>query len=404
MNRLLNLVLKEEVQNFIFSHEKEDVGKLLLRHKTLYGVPTEWIANQLIGRLKAKSKYPLLYRQKGIIYPPTLHLEQSSSEAAAGFKLDVLRKLLSPRLAIGYGADLTGGFGIDTYFLSLHAEKLDYVEPDEGLAEIARHNHALLGAHNISYHVSTAEDFLKETSHKFDFIYLDPSRRKGHQKVYKLVESEPDVVKLQSNLLHRSNSVLIKTSPLLDLQQGCRELQHVSQIIVVAVENECKELLFLLRRDFDGDPKIRAVDLSREGKIHNSVTFTQIEEQKSVLEFSSPLSYLYEPGAAILKAGAFKWMAQHYKLKKLGPNTHLYTSDSLSAFPGRIFKVIDQVKPDKKLVSRFPNGYANILTRNYPLQVAEIKKKTGLKEGGELYLICTQSGNTRQMIVAERIQ
>ena len=221
--------------------------------------------------------------------------------------------------------------------------------------------------------------------------------------MYRLADSEPDVVALQSEFFNRATPVLIKTSPLLDLQQGRRELQRVAEIIIVAVENECKELLFLLCETSSGEPSIRAVDLKRSGEVKSSVSFTLDEEKKSVVAFSPPLTYLYEPNAAILKAGAFKWIAQKYQLKKLAPSTHLYTSDQLLNFPGRSFKIVRFVKADKKLKGLFPNGYVNIISRNYPLSVEEIKKKTGLKEGGEQFLICTQDEKEKLVMVAERV-
>ena len=176
-------------------------------------------------------------------------------------------------------------------------------------------------------------------------------------------------------------------------------------MVVVAVENECKELLFLLKKDFSVAPVIRAVDLQKNGEINNSVSFRFEDEKSAMVDFGSPLTYLYEPNVAILKAGAFKWIARQYRLKKMAPSTHLYTSEKfLDDFPGRIFKITDQVKPDKKLKDRFTNGYANIIARNYPLSVAEIKKKTGLKEGGDQYLIGTQTEKEKLLLMAERVK
>lgn len=393
--------MKEEVQDFLVEHEDEDVQKLLLKQKTVHGVPTEQIVQQIIGRRKAKSKLPSWYNTKRIVYPPGINLEQSSSESTAKFKSDFLLEHLPKRECTG--VDLTGGFGIDSYFLSLYSHCVDYVEPNRELLEIAQHNHQRLGSENINYHHTSAEDFLTNTAEKFDFLFIDPSRRKTAQKVYRLTDSEPDVVAMQSGFLDKASLVLIKTSPLLDLRQGCRELQRVAEVLVVAVENECKELLFLLLETSPGDPSIRSVDLNRSGEIISSLSFTFAEEKNSVAAFSSPLTYLYEPNAAILKAGAFKWIAQKYQLKKLAPSTHLYTSDELLEFPGRTFKITRFAKADKKLKDLFPNGYANIISRNYPLSVEEIKKKTGLKEGGENYLICTQDEKEKLVMVAERL-
>ena len=256
--------MKEEVQDFLLAHEKDDVQKLLLKQKYILGVPTEWIAQQLIGRRKARTKLDTWYRTKGIIYPPSLNLEQSSSEAAAKFKSTVFQNISAKKK--GKGVDLTGGFGVDTYFLSRQAHHVDYVEPDVDLLEIARHNHRLLGADNISYHQTSAEVFIHSNTQHFDFVYIDPSRRKGQQKTYRLTDSEPDIVKLHSEILRITTHLLIKTSPLLDHQQGCKELNHAIQATVVAVENECRELLFLLQNNYIGTPSIQAINLDKEEK------------------------------------------------------------------------------------------------------------------------------------------
>jgi hypothetical protein len=159
-----------------------------------------------------------------------------------------------------------------------------------------------------------------------------------------------------------------------------------------------------LRPDFSGDPVISALNLGKEGHIRDTCSFTWMDERNSAVEFSDPLTFLYEPNAAILKAGGFKWVAHNFKVKKLAPNSHLYTSNHHLDFPGRVFRVMDHVKPDKKLKERFPGGCVNILIRNYPLSVEEIKKKTGLNEGGEQYLIATQSEKEKHVLIAERIQ
>ena len=396
IHQFLESVLKDDVQDFIGSNEQSDIQQLLLKHKTIHQVPTSWIAQQILGRRKARYKLPSWYATKGIVYPPSLNLEQSSSEATAKFKASLLQ-------GGGYGGDLTGGFGVDTYFLSQRHPK-HYVEPNEDLLRIVKHNHSVLGATNITYHLETAETFLQSARESFGFLFLDPSRRKATRKVYKLEDCEPNIIKLQTGFFSRSDRVLLKTSPLYDLMQGCRELQNVAQIVVVAVENECKELLFMLVKNFSGEPEIRAVDLYPKEDTVNSVSFSFQKEKDAVSVFSSPLRYLYEPNVAILKAGAFKWISAEYKVFKLAPSTHLYTSDDVVDFPGRVFKIREFVRLDRKLKDHFPNGYVNMIVRNYPLSVEEIKKKTGLKEGGELYLLCTQTDKEKFAIVAERVK
>lgn len=390
-------IANPEIQEYIFLHENEDEKKLVLAHKEIFGVPSSLIANQIQGRKKAKYKIDLWYKTKGIIYPPSINLEQSSSSATAKFKSSILLKGKT-------GVDLTGGLGIDTFFLSHQFEKFYYVEPNDILLSIAKHNHLLLGATNIQYVNSTAEEFLAQTKEYFDLIFIDPSRRNNTQKVFKLTDCVPDVSELLPSLQMFSARILIKTSPLLDIQQGQRELQHVERIFVVSVHNEVKELLFLVNKDTMNPSSIEAIDLNDQGGLIHSFVFHAEEEKNASTEFSPPLTFLYEPNASILKAGAFKTVGVRNKIYKLHPSSHLFTSENkIDGFPGKIFKILQSVKLDQTLKDFFPGGYANIVTRNYPLTVEEIKKKTRLKEGGNLFLICTQSEKEKHVLIVERM-
>ncbi|CAN5172670.1 hypothetical protein BH09BAC3_BH09BAC3_00080 [soil metagenome] len=404
MQSYVDSLLNDEIQEFILLNEGADVHKLLLKHKEVRGVPMEWIANQIAGRKKTKLKLANWYSTNGIIYPPSLNLEQSSSDATAKLKLLLLQGLIADEEQVIRAVDLTGGFGVDTYSLSRRAQHIDYVEPDTELYEITKHNHKILKGLNITHYNAAAEDYVETLEENVDLFFIDPSRRKGTKKIFKLGDCEPNVVEMFEDLLRKGNYVLIKTSPLLDIQQGLRELKHVLQVIVVAVENECKELLFLLKRDFNEEPAIRVVELNRYGEIVTDATFSIEEEKTSKVTFSKPLTFLYEPSAAVLKAGAFKWIGEKYNIKKVAASSHLYTSDDAVDFPGKMFKVIEHVKLDKKLVDKFPNGYSNILIRNYPMTVEEVKTKTGLKEGGEQFLICTQTDKEKFVMIAERVK
>ncbi len=396
MEDTISLLSRQDIQRFIVDNELVDVQKLLLRHKEILGVPTPSMVTQIQGRRKAKEKLPHWYSTPGVIYPATLNLEQCSSEATAAYKKNLVTG--------HHAADLTGGFGVDTYYLAQSFSLVDYVEPDSDLLRIVQHNHQLLGTSNIRYHNTTAEDYLKTTTDIFDLIFIDPSRRQGSRKVIRLADCVPDVISLRSELLGRSRQILIKTSPLLDLKEAYRELTSVDQFIVLAVENECKELLISLKRMAPEEPTIHAVDLDKDGE-PTPFAFTWSQEKNTHTSFSTPLVYLYEPNAAILKAGAFKLVGQRYSVNKLAPDTHLYTSENkVVEFPGRLFRVIEHVALDKKLKEKFSGGYANILTRNHPLSVEEIKKKTGLAEGGMHYLICTRTEKKPIAMIAERLR
>ncbi len=242
-------ITTNEAQEYIFAHEGADEKKLILRNRENFGVSASLIAQQIAIRRKAEVKLPLFYKTKGIIYPPSLNWEQCSSEATGNFKAEIVsREIGKGKLKI---ADLTGGFGIDSFFLSKKAALLDFIEPDNNILEIALHNHYLLGGGNIQYHHSKAEEYLDQCKTKYDLIYFDPSRRDSNtKKVFRLADCEPNANDLLSQIFEFTEFVLIKTSPLLDIQQGLKPLHAVKKVIVVSVSNECKELLFLMQKVF----------------------------------------------------------------------------------------------------------------------------------------------------------
>lgn len=397
INTPITTLVSNEVQAFLRMHEHDDVQQFMLRAKPFLGVSPAQLAQQITGRQRAKHKLPS-WAQQGIIFPPSLNLEQCSSEMTAEFKTGLILSLTKKNAR---GADLTGGFGVDTWFLS-EIGPMDYVEPDEDLSAIAMHNHQTLGNRKIAYHASSAESYLRNCP-VIDFIYIDPSRRKEGQKKFLLEECIPDIIGIQEELLQKAPIVLVKTSPLFDISRGCEQLQHVACAWVVSVDNECRELLFLLQRNFTDEPVITCIDLFTRKPLRREYGFRFSEERDAAVGFSEPLDYLYEPSAALLKGGAFKHIGQHFGLQKLAPNSHLYTSTNRIDFPGRAFKVIELVKLDKSLSEKFPGGHANIITRNYPLRPEEIKKKTGLSDGGERYLICTQGLDQKFVLISERI-
>lgn len=376
---------------------------MVLKNKVLFSIPAAQLSGQIAARRKAKEKVPLYYDTTGIIYPPAENLEQSSSQATAKFKSQILQDLFPGRQATC--ADLTGGFGIDTYFLSKKTHRVHYVEQEQSLLELAKHNHRLLGADNIEYHCSTAEMFLETTKHSFDFVYIDPSRRSDTgKKIHAFADSRPDVGSLKIKILEKAPLMLVKASPLLDIQAGISELGNVKKVFVLSVKNECKEVLFLCERDFTGTPLIEAVNILNIDSA-DEFRFTFPEEQQEAVAFSDPLKYLYEPNAAILKAGGFKSVAARFNLKKIARNTHLYTGPELiHDFPGKKFEIETFVKPSPAEVGRlFPEGQANVTTRNYPMTPEALRKKTGLKDGGEKFLIGFSGERRKFLVVASRL-
>jgi hypothetical protein len=346
-------------------------------------------------------KFPTLFTNDSIVYPRSINIEQSSSETTAKFKSEFVTSVTGGLL--GSGADLTGGFGIDSYLLSSNFSKFHYVEQDKYVFEIARRNLELLSP-NIEFHHASAESFLAGITEKLDLIFIDPARRsKTNQKIVRLDECQPNILSLQDQVFTHTERLLVKASPLYDIKKGIGELHHVHSVIVVAVSNECRELLFYCENNFAGEPKIVAVNLDRE---RDEFTFTFQDEIESRIT-TAPLSdVLYEPNVAIRKAGAFRLVGNRFGLQKLHANTHLFTSKNIDlTFPGRIFKVLGRLKPNASDIKTFfPTGHANVLSRNYPQSADELKKKVKLKDGGERYLIGFTGIDGPTLVAAERIR
>ena len=380
----------------MLAHERSDLYQLLLHRYKYPGIPVAPVVDQIRSRTKARTKLPEWHEQDDIVFPPPLSMEQCSSEAAAKFKA----RLYEGKLAL----DLTGGTGVDSYYLSKRYEKLVFVEQDKTLAEIAQHNFSVLGANHIEVVNSTAEDFLSTNSEQFDLIYIDPARRKEGKKVFRWEDATPNLLDLQSTLVAKANKVLIKGAPLMDISLAIEQLDFVEEVIVVAVEHEVKELLFVLNRHFNAEIVVRASNM--RGQRIDNFNFVLNNEQQEVIGYNEISDYLYEPNAAIMKSGGFNTVAKEFNLSKLHKHTHLYTSKKrLPDFPGRVFNVNSVVPFDKKLIqAACPTGKANIRTRNFPVSVASFRKKTGLQDGGDQYLFAvTDYQNKKRVIICEQI-
>jgi len=311
-------------------------------------------------------------------------LEQSSSEQTAEYKARDRKGNLM--------IDLTGGFGVDSYFLSNHFEKAIYCEQQEELAEIAKHNLEVLAHGKFQIVKGDGLAFLTQTETHFDMIYADPARRgKGNQKLYKLQDCEPDVVSSWEMMKSKTDSILLKVSPMLDISQALTEIPDIQKVQVVSVKNEVKELLLHWNSNSDNiDVTIEAVDLGVQEKYFS---FNANEEELATSVYGEVNNYLIEPLSGILKAGAIKTFGARFKLIKLDPNSHLYTSsEAPSEIPARVFKVIQEVQPKKGDIKKlFPSGKVNVITRNYATGSEVLKKKLGVKDGGEEFLIGTKS-------------
>lgn len=386
--------ISEETLLYIKEHAREDVRTLALQGKKHPQVDMAFAVTQIAGRQIAASKLPSWAVVENLLFPRHLSMEQCSSEVTALYK--------SGLVAGDTFVDLTGGFGVDCSFLAKRFKQVAYVERQEELCELARHNFPLLGLDICVQHQDGA-DYLREMQ-PVDCIYLDPARRDGHGgKTVAISDCEPDVAQLESLLVEKGRTVLVKLSPMLDLSLALKTLKTVREVHVVSVQNECKELLLLLKKDSDApEVQIHCEQILSSGE-HRHVVFTREQEQTALCPLASTVeAYLYEPNAALLKAGAYRWLAQAYSLKKLHPSSHLYTSSEwISDFPGRCFKVKAVCGFGKKELKALLQGMekANLTVRNFPDTVAGLRKRLKLKEGGDDYLFATTLANDEKVLV-----
>ncbi len=380
---MIDLLQKSDVKDFIKNNESENPAQLMLNASVGQDFPLKEAVAQIAARQKAKQKLPEWYSTEGIIFPPSISMEQCSSELTALFKA----QLFSGKTLV----DLTGGTGVDSFYFSKHFEKVQFIERQGHLCDLAKHNFQVLGADNIEVHSNDGLDFLADNQSDIDLIYLDPARRDDKKnKVFRLMDCQPDITLIQNALFKKCKQILLKAAPMLDVNAATMKLNGVKKIWVVAVENECKELLILMEKGWLKEPIIEAVNIKSPAET-NYFTFTKSEEAASAIGLSMPNKYLYEPNAAILKAGGFRSIAIRYDLKKLHPNSHLYTSDSfIDGFPGRSFEVTATEHPySRKLMELLPEGKANITARNFPETVAAIRRRTKIKDGGDIYIFAT---------------
>ncbi|TXK21142.1 hypothetical protein FVR03_23565 [Pontibacter qinzhouensis] len=381
-------------KQFMQEHLHTDAPSLMLQASRYPDLPVLELVQQLQARQKAATKLPTWTNHPDVVFPMALSVEQSSSETTAAYKAS----LISGNLLV----DLTGGFGIDSYFFSKSFARVVHVEQQQELSEVAAHNFRLLQAANIETAHATAEAFLARFEGKADVIYLDPARRGGREeRVHLLQHCEPDVLRLLPILFQKAEVVLLKTSPMLDIDLALQQLQHVNKVWVVALQNECKEVLYqLTSRPAPAAPTITAINLL-PGKQAQVLSFSEEEEERATVAYADAGAFVYEPNSAILKAGAYKYLAQAYQLAKLHPNSHLYTSDKLLPdFPGRAFRCLATHRYNKKeLLQLLPNKKANITVRNFPESVADIRRKTCIKEGGTAYLFFTTDRHQKPVVL-----
>lgn len=383
-------ILDKNIQEFITQNSGAAISKLALQKNPFPEVDWILILNQIEAKSKAKDKLPTWFSTENIIYPSKISVEQTSSEKTASYKAS----LISGESLI----DLTGGFGVDDYYFSKKFKVVAHCEINEDLSAIVKHNFQQLNIENCTFYADDSTNVLNNSNQKWDWIYIDPSRRNDAKgKVFMLKDCLPNVPELLAFYFEKTDSILIKTAPLLDLSAALSELKFVKNIHIIALENEVKELLFEIHNHYSGEITIKTANIVKD----NIETFEFILDDNAVFpSYHLPQKYVYEPNSAIMKSGGFDEVSAIFDINKLHKHSHLYTSDALIDFPGRTFeieKVIPYSKNEMKL--ELSNLQANITTRNFPDTVENIRKKWKIKNGGNLYCFFTTDKNDNKIVL-----
>lgn len=379
-------LISSDIQNYINQNLNSDLTKLLLKKSPFPDVSMQEIVQQIKGRKTAEKKFPFLTKE-GIVFPPNLNLEQASSQSTAEYKAQNLKGKTF--------LDLTCGFGIDAYFLSQNFDEVTLVEQNPQLISLVESNWKTLGrkAHFINKNLEEFLENLRQAQidnfNKFDVVYLDPARRdQQNKKKFLLEDLSPNLLEIQEKLHSITDKIIVKLSPLIDISYLISELKNITEIQIIAVRNEVKELVLIIENnqltDNQQPTTIKCINLESNDP---EFSFNLDDEKSSNSEFSESSNFLYIPNNSILKAGAFNIISEKFGLKKLHPNTHFYTSENkIENFPGRVLEIEKIEAKNLKKGEKY-----NIVSKNYPLKPEEIKKKYKLNDGGNQYLIFTQS-------------
>jgi spermidine synthase len=383
-------ILDQDIQEFINQNSGAPITKLALQKNPFPEIDWILILNQIEAKSKAKDKLPAWFSTANIIYPSKISVEQTSSEKTAAYKAS----LISGESLI----DLTGGFGVDDYYFAKKFKSITHCEINEDLSAIVQHNFEQLKVDNCTFYAADSTNALNELNKKWDWIYIDPSRRSDAKgKVFMLKDCLPNVPELLDFYFEKSDSILIKTAPLLDISAGLSELKFVKNIHIIALENEVKELLFEIHNHYKGEIRIKTANILKD----KTETFEFVLGDDTIFpSYHLPQKYVYEANSAIMKSGGFDEVSAFFDINKLHKHSHLYTSEILINFPGRSFeieKVIGYGKTEMK--TELANQQANITTRNFPDTVENIRKKWKIKNGGNLYCFFTTDKNDNKIVL-----
>lgn len=386
----INTIVTPEIQAYISAHIHDDIRELALQKHPFPQLSRTDLIQQIQSRKKAEKKLPSWFHASNIVYPPALSIEQTSSELTAQYKARHIRG--------GWLADLTGGFGVDTFVLSGNFEQVIHIEQNSDLSNIAAHNFRQLGTINITCVQADSITYLQQSNLTFDTIYIDPARRNDRQqKVFLLEDCTPDIFAHWYLLKDKARHIWIKTSPLLDIQDTLNKLGHIEDVFILATDNEVKELLFHIdTRQPAITPVIHTVNIKKD----RTDTWKSVYgESGSPLQYTLPQQYLYLPNAAIMKSGQFRQLGTDFHLDKLHPHTHLYTAGVVAEFPGKVFEIMSVRPYHRKNFSELQQLTANVSTRNFPESPELLIRKHKIKNGGDLFLFFTTLCDNEKAVI-----
>ncbi len=394
---------KNLTEQYIREHRTDDVRKLALASHP-QGIDIQYALTQISGWQAARAKVPLWADTEGIVYPKHLSLEQCTSQYIAQYKATFIESLLGSGFKL---ADITGGMGVDCFFISRSASQVYYNEMSADLCDCARANFKVLGRPEIEISCCTAEDFISRLEpDSLDLIYLDPARRgDAGRKLVSISDCQPDTVALQDDLLSIAPNVMVKLSPMLDVSKALTELHNVSNVFIIGLEGECKEITLLMQRDFDAEPVITAVDIKANGTPEIAVSSAKSTDNALPLPITDPQqlqpgTYISEPSAPYMKSALFRTIASQTATALLHPDTHLFWSkEKPESFPGRTFRIEGIIPFDKRSLSALTKTQANLSVRNFPEPAPQLQSRLKLRDGGPRYLIATTLADSRRILL-----
>lgn len=392
--------MSPELIRFLTENRNLDPRQLALSGKEICGYTAAFVADQLRARQHQQSRLPMWCTDPEIIFPPSLNLEQTSSERTATKKAALIQEWSEGRPLL-HLADLSAGFGVDSVAFSKVFDRLSIVEPDARLLEINRHNFGLLGRCKAEFLQLRAEPFLGDSGQNPDWLYIDPSRRRNGQRVNHLSDGDPNVTELLDRFWRKKPfearpHILLKTAPMMDITAALRLLPEANQVVVISVDNECREVLYHLAPDNRMTPEKICLNLKDNGEEEKFI-FNEEEERSASQTYAAPMRFLFEPNASILKAGAFRLVADRFGLCRMEENTQLLTGDVVPAdFPGRVFEVI-------RPLGKKENGlHADVLVRNHPIHPNDLARHFGFHEGGQDVVVAFRSREGKHVLLTKR--